>query len=222
VRGALIELVQDLGVVTPNIIPFQYNPEKLTLAMTPWDPFDIDPTKRGATSPLAAPFDPAKTYTVTLEFDACKDLDAGDPIATATGIASRLAALQKLLLPTQGLVGDLVGAATALVGASGAAVQAQRSTTPIVLFVMGPGLILPVRVSSFSVDVTQFTPQLYPLRATVQLGLKVLTPEVFKCKKDPATSLAVAAYQFTQLQDDALALLNVANAVAATTAMLPF
>ena len=47
-----------------------------------------------------------------------------------------------------------------------------RPTVPVVLFVWGPGRILPVRVTSFAVDETLFAPSLYPLQATVTLGLR--------------------------------------------------
>lgn len=223
VRGALVELAQDIGIVTPNIIPFQYNPAKVTRGLKPWNPFDIDPTKRGATAPMAAPFDPEETFSFSLEFDASDDLDAGNPIALATGIATRLAALQKLVMPTKGLLGDLVGAATALVGSnSDTSSQAQRSTLPVTLLILGPGVIFPVRITTLSIEISEYTPLLYPLMATVTLELRVLTPEVFKCKTTAATGLAKAAYQFTRTQEDALAILNIANVVTASLSMLPF
>ena len=45
---------------------------------------------------------------------------------------------------------------------------------PIVLFFWGPGRIVPVRVTSFSVEEQQYSPLLYPIRAKVNIGLKVL------------------------------------------------
>ena len=44
VRGALVQLVEDVVGVVPNVIPFQYNPETLTRKMTPWNPFEVDQT----------------------------------------------------------------------------------------------------------------------------------------------------------------------------------
>ena len=29
-RGAIVQLIEELGIVLPNIIPFQYNPQKVT------------------------------------------------------------------------------------------------------------------------------------------------------------------------------------------------
>lgn len=220
-RGALVQLVEDLGTVVPNIIPFQYNPATLTRDVTPWNPFDVDQANRGATAPMAQPYDPEETYTFTLEFDATDDLDDGDPLAGATGVASRIAAVQKLTAPTEGLFGDLVASAASLVG-NKIDSRAARSQVPIVLLVMGPGLILPVRVTSLSVEVKEFTPALYPHMATVQLDLRVLTPEAFKCRTTAATGLAMAAYEFTRLQRDALAVANFANALKSARSILPF
>ena len=218
-RGALVQLVEDVIGIIPNIIVFQYNPEKVTRKLTPWNPFEVDQTNRGAQSPTSQPYDPEEMFTFNVVFDAADDLADGEALATATGIAARLAALRKLTKPTEGLIGDLLATASALAG--DASKQTTRSTVPVVLLVLGPGVILPVRVTSFSVDEEFHSPLLYPLRATVSLSLQVLTPDTFKCQQDVTTTLAIAAYNMTQLQDDALAILNIANNVEEITGMLP-
>ncbi len=219
-RGALIQLMEEFGVVVPNIVPFQYNPGSLTRELKPWNPFEVDQANRGTQSPMVQPYDPEETYKLSLEFDATDDLEDGDPIAIATGVASRIAALQKLTQPSQGLIGDLVGSAKALAG--GVDKQSSRPSVPVCLLVMGPGLILPVRVTTLSIEVKEFTPALFPHMAQIQLELRVLTPEVFKCKTTAATDLAIAAYDFTRLGENALALANFANALKAARSMLPF
>jgi hypothetical protein len=92
----------------------------------------------------------------------------------------------------------------------------------VVLFVWGPGRILPVRVTSFSVEETLYSPTLFPTQATVTLGLEVLTPDVFKCQSDITADLAIAAYNFTKLQEDALAVAHIANNADAIRGLLPF
>src|SRR6185436_10779819 len=144
----------------------------------------------------------------------------GDPIAVTEGIGDRLAALKKLTLPSQGPIGDLIASAKALAGQASA--QAERPTVPIVLFVWGPKRILPVRITSFSVEETQFSPTLRPLQAKVTLGLEVLTPDVFKCQRDPTADVANAAYNLTKTQEDALAVLNAAHAAKSVLGLLPF
>ncbi|MCM1983266.1 CIS tube protein [Lyngbya confervoides] len=213
-------MVEDILGIIPNVIPFQYNPEKLSHSLTPWNPFEVDQTQRGAQAPTVQPFAPKETFNFTLEIDATDDLEDSNSVATLVGVADRLAALKKLTLPSAGLIGDLVASAQALAG--GANTQAVRPTVPVVLFIWGPGRILPVRVTSYSVDETLFSPALYPIQATVTLGLEVLTPDVFKCQTGIAVELATAAYNLTQLQQDALAIAHVANNIDAVRGLLPF
>jgi hypothetical protein len=219
-KGALVQLVKGLTGVVPNVIPFQYNPERLSHTLTPWNPFEVDQTQRGAQAPTVQPFDPKESFNLTLEIDATDDLEDDNPVAKEVGVADRLAALKKLTLPTEGLIGDLVASARALVGK--AAKHAVRPTVPVVLFVWGPGRILPVRVTSFSVEETLFSPSLHPIQATVTIGLEVLSPDVFKCQEDLAAKLAVAAYNFTKLQEDTLAVAHIANNLDAIRGLLPF
>lgn len=219
-KGALVQLVQDIVGMVPNVIPFQYNPDKLSRSLTPWNPFETDQTQRGAQAPTVQPFDPKESFTLALEIDATDDLEDGNALTKEVGVADRLAALKKLTLPTQGLIGDLVSSALALVGQASS--QAERPTVPVVLFVWGPGRILPVRVTSFSVEETLFSPTLHPIQAKVSLGLEVLTPDAFRCQRDVAAGLAIAAYNFTKLQEDALAVAHIANNVDAIRGLLPF
>lgn len=218
-RGALVQLLEDFGIVIPNIVPFQYNPAKATLGVTPWNPFQTAPQNQASQTPLVQPFDPEQTYSFDLEFDAADDIEMGNPIAMATGVASRLAALRKLVEPSKGLLGDLVGAIGALAGDAGA--QAERPTVPVTLLVLGTSAILPVRITSLSIDITEFTPNLYPLIAKATIELRVLTPDVFKCRSTTATDVAIAAYNLTRAQDDLLAIANVANVGTAAASMVP-
>jgi len=223
-KGAFVQLVKGLTGVVPNVIPFQYNPERLSHMLTPWNPFEVDQTQRGAQAPTVQPFDPKESFNLTLEIDATNDLEDDNPVAKLVGIADRLAALKKLTLPSAGLAGDLinsaVGAARALVGKANK--QVVRPTVPVVLFVWGPGRILPVRVTSFSIEETLFSPSLHPIQATVTLDLEVLTPDVFKCQRDITADIAVAAYNFNRLQEDTLAVAHIANNLEAIKGLSPF
>ncbi|MEO7651417.1 MAG: hypothetical protein ABIZ80_13210 [Bryobacteraceae bacterium] len=219
-KGALVQLIKELVGVVPSVIPFQYNPEKLSHTLTPWNPFEVDQTRRGAPGPTVQPFDPKESFTLTLELDATDELEDGKAVAKAVGVADRLAALKKLTLPSEGAIGDLVADVRALVGK--ASKHVVRPTVPVVLFVWGGGRILPVRVTSFSVDETLFSPALRPIQATVNLGLEVLTPDVFRCQRNFSEKLAVAAYNFTKLQDDALAVAHIGSNLDAIRGLLPF
>jgi hypothetical protein len=220
-KGALVQLVKDIvGVVLPNVVLFQYNPEKLSHTITPWNPQEVDQTQRGAQMPLVQPFNPQESFSLSLELDATDELEAGNPIAYASGVAPRLAALKKLTYPSEGMFGDLIRNAKALAG--GAACDVARPTVPVVLFVWGPGRMLPVRVSSFGVEETLYSPMLKPLHATVSLGLEVMTPDSFKCKADLPQKIATAAYSYTRLLDDALAIVAAKQTSSRATGLPPF
>jgi hypothetical protein len=218
-RGALVQLVEDVVRVLPNVIPFQYNPETLSRKLTPWNPFEVDQTARGQIAPTAQPFDPKESMSLEIHFDAADQLEDSDPIAALVGVADRIAAIEKLLLPTQGPLGDLLAAAAAL---ADVAQPPQRPTVPVALLVWGPGRILPVRVTDYSIDETTFLPSLQPLTAKLSLSLEVLTPDVFRCESGPAVELAVAAYRFFRLQQSALALQYNARNAAQALSLLPF
>jgi len=209
VKGALVQILRDVVAPIPNVVVFQYNPEKLSRSLTPWNPFEVDQANRGSRAPTVQPYAPKESFTLTLELDATDGLEAGNPFAVSVGIADRLAALNKLTQPTQGLFGDLVASASAL--ASGTASSIERPTVPILLFVWGPGRILPVRITSFAVEETQFSPLLFPTQAKVTLGLEVLTPDVFRCSEDSLARIAVAAYESNRAREAALAIANITN-----------
>jgi hypothetical protein len=219
VRGALVQLAEDIIGVVPNIIPFQYNPETVTRKLTPWNPFEVDQTGRGQIAPTAQPFDPKEAITLEIHFNATDQMEDGDVIAETIGVSDRIAAIEKLLFPSQGLLGDLIGAAAELIGA---APPPKRPTVPVSLLVWGPGRILPVRVTDYSIDETNFLPSLSATMAKISLGLEVLTPDVFRCESGPAIELAVGAYRFYRLQQAALALEYNAKNAAQALSLLPF
>jgi hypothetical protein len=153
-------------------------------------------------------------------------------VAVIAGVADRIAAIEMLLYPSsEGTLGGLLSGSlsvSASVGgfslsASVSITPAERKVVPIVLFFWGPGRIVPVRITSFSVDEQAFSPILYPLRAKVSLGLKVLDPATFEGKGyDTAEAkIAKACYTFTRAQKEALALANMANSVESIMGMLP-
>src|SRR5262245_54544575 len=136
-KGALVQLVEGLVGVVPNVIPFQYNPEKLSHTLTTWNPFEVDQTQRGAQAPTVQPFAPKESFNLTLEIDATNDLEDDNPVAKRVGVADRLAALKKLTLPSEGLFSDLNRGVTATIGSAEG--QAVRLKVAVVLFIWGPG-----------------------------------------------------------------------------------
>jgi hypothetical protein len=210
VRGALVQLIPDIIAFIPNIVIFQYNPEKITRGMTPYVP-DSGSQPRTEQSADTQPFDPEETISFTLELSATEGMEHKNPVTIATGIASQLAALRKMLRPTSGLLSDLKGSAQALANKS--TERLTRPTLPVTFLIYGPGLIVPVRITEFSVEEVMHTPLLYPHEAKVTIKLLVLTPDKFKCSNIRFRDLAISAYNLTRAQEDALAVANIANHV---------
>ena len=238
-KGALIEFSERFIGPLPNIIIFQYNPEKMTRTLSVYSPgasgsAGTQPgtaATAGSTPANAQPDDPTETFSLPLELDATDDLEASDPIATLTGVYDRMAALEILLYPQESLLGGLLGSisaslgGTSLGGAAGAQPRIQRRTVPIVLFVWGPGRIVPVRLTSFSVEEIAYSPLLYPIQAKVTVGLRVLTATELQSeafRNVPGKDIALSAYNFTRTQKRILAAANIANTVESILGMLPF
>ncbi|HMG73696.1 MAG TPA: hypothetical protein VK582_09355 [Pyrinomonadaceae bacterium] len=225
-KGAIIQFSAPLLVPIPNIIIFQYNPEKMTRTLTPWappapPPGGDDPKVEAA---LAQPYDPGETFSLSLELDAADALEAPDthPVASVFGVADRIAAIEMLLYPPgDSALGGLVSAIGSAFGASVAVDVVPRKTVPVVLFFWGPGRIVPVRITSFSIDEQAYSPTLYPIRAKATLGLKILDAAAFGNDDSATVKIAKACYTFTRAQKELLALANVANSVESIMGMLP-
>jgi hypothetical protein len=237
-KGALIQFSAPMLIPIPNIIVFQYNPETLTRSLTPWAP----PTPAAAgqhapdlkqEEPRAQPYDPQETFNLSLELDAADALEepAKHPVAVVSGIADRIAAIEMLLYPPgESALGGLLNVSVSLsIGSGGisASVGAKvdtvpPKTVPVVLLFFGPGRIVPVRITSFSVDEQAFSPTLYPIRAKVTLGIKVLDANAFNSDDTSASvKIAKACYTFTRAQKEGLAMANIANSAESIMGMLP-
>jgi hypothetical protein len=227
-RGALIEFTTTMLIPLPNVIIFQYNPETISHAWTVPSPSPV------AGNPLAVPGVPGETFSFTLLLDANDDVGSGNPIAIASGIYSRLAALEMLIFPTSvSPTAGLLGTVTASVSAGGASIggsatsgaaaqpQVPVSVAPTVLFIWGPGRIVPVRVTALTVSEKIFDALLNPTHAEVQITLKVLTPDELQNLQGPLASVAQAAYAYTQGERQVLALANLAIAVGSIIGMIP-
>jgi len=221
-KGALVKLGEGFLGPIPNVIVFQYNPEKLSRQFSS----AIVGRSSRVDSDAATtdePFDPQESFTITLELDAADALETPEshPVAAISGIADRLAAMEMLVYPMAS--DDIVNMATNAIGLTKEAVP--KNKVPVILFVWGPGRILPVRITSFSIDEQAFSPTLFPIQATVTLGLKVLKPESFSSILEGRTlseELAVISYNYTKGLKEGLARANLANSAESILAMLPF
>lgn len=220
-NGAFVQLLKDVVGFLPNVVNFQYNPETITRSLEPWNPMEVEQADRGSQAPTVQPFDvPEKFSGFTLEFDATDGMAAGHPTYEQYGVEPQLAALRKLTQASEGLIGDLTSSFKELSGIGGD--EARRPTVAPTLLVLGRRVILPVRITSFSVEEKLYSPQLYPIMASVSLDMEVMTPDMFRCSDSPTGKIAVAAYEFTRLQEDAAAIRNLANLPSAISAVMPF
>lgn len=234
-RGAFVEFMPTFLVPLPNVIVFQYNPESMTHAWTPPQPRSTSPSPRS--NPLAVRGVPGETFSFTLAMDAADMVADGSPvavgIATVSGIYTRLAALEMLQYPVPAAGGGLLGSLSASVsvgaggvsigGSAGGAVKRSvpESQVPTVLFVWGPGRILPVRVTGLTITEKLYDPLLNPTHADAVVNLKVLTPEELAYVTGPLRGIAKGAYAYSQGLRQALAVANLANSAESIIGMLP-
>ena len=217
----------------PNVIIFQFNPETMTHT---WSPAQALGGTGPEANPLAVKGTPGESFSFTLAMDANDMIADGSPVAeglaTASGIYTRLAALEMLLHPDTGSGASLLGSVSVSVGSGGisfggsASADVKRGVPtaqlPTVLFVWGPGRILPVKVNSLTITEKLYDPLLLnPIHAEAQIGLQVLTPEELNFVSGPLAEVAKGAYVFSQGLRQTLAIANLANSAESIIGMLP-
>jgi hypothetical protein len=223
-KGALIEFMPTFLIPVPNVIVFQYNPETLTHTWS--QPEAASPSETTTNWPMAVKGMPGESFSFTIAVDANDEITDGSAptaaIAQVSGVYSRLAALEMLLYPAGPGVGGLLGAVSAAEKAatstdvsSEPTTSVPASTMPVVLFVWGPGRIVPVRVTDLTITEQLYNGTLSPTHAEAQLSLRVLTPaELQAAGEDQRVlgTLATVAYDYTLGLRQALAVANLANA----------
>jgi len=162
-KGAIIGL--DPFNPLASVIVFQYNPETMTRTLT-----------ARSTGGEGAPAEalrlkgpPEEAIDLSVEIDATDQLEKVEFPATTFGISPTLASLEMLLYPKSALV--IANAVLAV----GGIIEVIPPEAPLTLFVWGPTRILPVRVTRLTITEEAFDPNLNPIRAKVDLGLKVLS-----------------------------------------------
>lgn len=161
-KGALVAV--DPLRPTSSVIVFQYNPETLTRTLQA-----RTTGGEAGSGPLRISGPPEETLKLTIEIDATDQLESGEPIAETLGVAPALAALELLLYPSSTMV------ITNEVLARAGVIEILPMAAPLTLLVWGTRRILPVRVTDFSITEEAFDPALNPIRAKVDLGLRVVS-----------------------------------------------
>ena len=237
-RGAFVQFMPTFLVPLPNIIIFQFNPETMTHTWQPAAP-DSTPSAGNKPNPLAVKGLPGESFSFNLAMDANDMIADGNSnpvaaaaagLATATGIHSRLAALEMLLYPTGSFASaSLLGSVSSLASNVLANTSSKKKTNvpqfvmPTVLFVWGPFRIVPVRLKSLTITEKLYDALLLnPTHAEAQVGVDVLTPDEVTALQDSLKQVATVAYNYSQAFRQAMALANLANAADSIIGMLPF
>jgi hypothetical protein len=203
-KGAFINLGAGLLGGLPNIVIFQFNPERVTRTMSLVQP-PAPSRGTGSANSQNQPDQPSGTISFTLRLDASDQLAKSDPLAAASGILPALAAIELLMVPAGSLTINL-----ASLGGGPKPYQLAPSRLPTVLFFWGPARILPVTVNSLTVNEMEYDTLLNPVRAEVNVSLQALTPR--QLAKD--ATLARGAYAYTEGVKEVMAVLNMASAAA--------
>jgi hypothetical protein len=162
IRSGLV-VVDPVRGTPQRVIVMQFNPDTLQRTLAPQSTTGEGSGDR--TEALRLTGAASETWKFDAEIDATDQLDLPQP----SGIHPQLATLELLVQPPSS---RLRGNQTL---ASIGTLEVAPVETPLALFVWGKNRVLPVRVTELSIVEDAFDADLNPLRATVSLGLRVLT-----------------------------------------------
>jgi hypothetical protein len=160
-RGAIVGV--DPFNPLASVVVFQYNPESLCRTL------QARTTGGEGGGPMRVTGPPEETIKIGIGIDATDQLQRGDPTAASMGIYPALSALEMLLYPKSALV--IANEVLARLGV----IEVIPPEQPLTLLVWGGQRIVPVRITEFSITEEAFDTLLNPIRAKVDLGLRVLT-----------------------------------------------
>ena len=229
-KGALVEYSSEVLGPIPNIVVFQFNPEQIarTLNMPTENAQADNPDEAGEDEPGQTSSSPVESFTLTAHFSAAVDYGEGvvqSILPRMFGVAPQLSALEKMVYPKVGLLGELLGAdvdavATEVTGGDEDSEEpVPRFETPNILFIWGPYRILPVRIKSMSITEQKYDPFLNPVQAQVDMQLAIATyPE----GQEVDDEIGKGALKYTETVKDVQALLNLAKALEGVVEIVTF
>lgn len=216
-RGALIEYASDFLGPLPNVVIFQFNPDTLTRNLQ----IPQRPTGAASRETSQAGEIPVERINLTAHFTAADQLDTGNVIAQTLGIGPQLAALEKMVYPSN-IIGELLGEAIDAIGDSlglggGDECPKQpipREKYPQILFIWGKTRVLPVLIESMAITEQQYDSLLNPIQAEVALTLAVAS--------NPDDKVGRGALKYSNAAKEAQAIVNLANTVELAVDLIPF
>ncbi|MET9561877.1 hypothetical protein [Streptomyces tauricus] len=170
IRSGIVVIDADRG--TPQrIIVLQFNPDTLERSISPQSAGGSGDSGGGGSGSgdrneaLRLKGPAQETWKFTAEIDATDQFE----VAAPNGIHPQLATLEMLVQPTTQQIRD----ATRL--SQKGAIEISPIEMPLTLFTWGSKRVMPVRITELSVNESAFDVDLNPIRASLSLGLKVLT-----------------------------------------------
>jgi Contractile injection system tube protein len=163
-KGSLVGL--DINNPVASIIVFQYNPEQLTRTLEA-QTADSESADREEVMRLKGA--PVETFQLEIYIDATDQLVQANTEAVTQGIYPQLASLEMLVYPKSAQV----IANTALLAAG--TIEILPMTAPMTFFIWGLKRVLPVKITSFTINEELYDVNLNPIRAKVDLSLRVLS-----------------------------------------------
>jgi hypothetical protein len=217
-RGALIEYGSDFMGPIPNVVIFQFNPETLSRTV------QIPPRPASGTARETTQAGEPAVEKITLKasFSAADEFGDNKALARMFGVGTRLAALEKMVYPSNDLlaaIGAALGSAAGAVGIGGGDARQviPREKYPRILFIWGIYRVLPVVLESMSITEQQYDFLLNPVQAEVSISMAVNASD--KCSDD---EVAKGAMLYSNMAKDAQAMANLANTASQVVELIPF
>jgi hypothetical protein len=196
-KGAIALYDTDTPTPEPRLVVFQYNPDEVRRSLANRAvPQQQSGGRAAREDVLRVAGPPVETLTLSVELDASDQLEQPSENQTTAekGLYPALAALEMSMYPPSLDAEQLERQAAA------GEVQVEPANLPLTVLVWGKRRVTPVTITSFSIAEQAFDTRLNPIRAKVDLGLRVLTFLEF-----PASSVGRDAYIAYQKQKEELA-----------------
>jgi hypothetical protein len=170
-KGALMEFKDGVGGIIERVVVFQYNPEKIARKLSAITGYTNTGTQavNQPSSERQASTTPVETINLTLELDATDQLEnpSENPMVVGSGVLPTLSAIEMMMYPER----------HSIIERNRERVTSERTIStrqPTVLFIWGNSRIMPVRLTSLSIIEEAFDTNLNPIRAKVELEMKLL------------------------------------------------
>jgi hypothetical protein len=167
VKGGLVLLDPDTSQML-RVIVLQYNPETVTRTLQP-KATTAEAGDRLEALRLTGPA--VETIKLDAEIDATDQLEFPDqnPEAVQFGIYPQLSALEEIVYPSTSIL------QTNNTLAQAGTLEITPVEAPLTVFVWSERMVVPVRVTEFTITEEAFDPLLNPIRAKVSFSMRVLS-----------------------------------------------